>query len=191
MAELPMDELVASWTGFPGAPGYSVFHSSHTSSGVHDALVSLFTSFKNLIPASVKISFPGSGRVLDAVTGNQIDVWGGETTDVVQGSEGGKYSAPTGMAINWQTSTIHRNKIVRGRTFVVPMAGVLYDTDGSLAATYVTDFNASVAAFVSGLAGAFVVWSRPLTSSSADGLSCPVVSGRIPDKAAILTSRRP
>ena len=190
MTELPMDELVVAWTGFPGAPGYSVFHAI-PEGGVQAHIVSLFNAFKNNMPSNVKMTIPGSGRTLDATTGNQIGVWSGATTTVVQGADTGKYSAPTGMVINWSTSTLHKGRMIRGRTFFVPMGGVTFDTDGSIVDSYLNTWNGNVADFVADCDEQFVIWARPSGPSASDGFRGHVTSGRIPDKAAILSSRRP
>ena len=189
MTELPMDELVVAWTGFQGAPGYSVFHAI-PEGGVQAHIITLLNAFKNNMPSSVKMTVPGSGRTLDATTGTQIGVWGGETTTVIQGTDTGKYAAPVGMVINWTTGTLHRGRLIRGRTFIVPMGSVTFDTNGSIVDSYLDTWNGNVNTFVSDVDEQFVIWARPTSAGASDGFRGHVTSGRIPDKAAILSSRR-
>lgn len=194
MAGPQLDQAVITWSGFPGAPGYSVFYAIHGTTGHLDIINAWFTAQRNLIPINVKVTFPSSGRVIDASNGDQVNVWSATPPPTNQGTETGKYSAPTGIVTTWNTSTIHFGKMVKGRTFTVPVAGLVFDTDGSLTTTYRQNFQDAANALVASSDEAMCIWSRPRTDKPGfpdNGASCPITSAVVPDKAAVLRSRRP
>lgn len=194
MAGPQLDQAVLSWTGFPGAPGFSVFYAIHGTSGHLTLLANWVASFKNLLPANVKISFPSGGRVIDASNGEQVDVWTGTPPAVQQGTETGKYAAPVGVMTRWNTGTIHHGKMVKGKTFIVPTSSVVFDTDGSMLGSMLTVFQDAANTLVAASDEALVIWARPRSDKPGfpnNGASCPIVSATVPDKAVVLRSRRP
>lgn len=194
MAGPQLDQAVITWTGFPGAPGYSVFYAIHGTTGHLDLLANWIATFKNLVPANVHWAFPADGRVIDASNGDQVNVWSGTPPAGQQGTETGKYSAPTGVVTNWHTSTVHNGRLVRGRTFIVPVAGLCFDTDGSLLATYRTTFESAASTLVSASDEALCIWAKPNSAKPGfpdNGASAPITSSSVPDMAAVLRSRRP
>jgi phospholipase/lecithinase/hemolysin len=67
---------------------------------------------------------------------------------------------------------------------------VTFDTDGTLSGAAYTQIKSAADALIAAGAGNFVVWHRPTTKGGTDGSFGPVVSSRLRDKAAVLTSRR-
>jgi hypothetical protein len=194
MAEVPIDQYVLAWSGFPGAPGYSIFYAV-PGGGFASVLHQFFVDIKTNFPSSVKITFPASGRTIDATTGDQVNVWTEAAQSVVQGTSASTYSAPTGAVVNWKTSTVWRGKLIRGRTFLVPLIHECFDTDGSLASGSLGAIQTAAGNLVSNAGDKFVIWSQPQPTNSdpddRDGFRGKVTSAVVPDKAVVLRSRRP
>ena len=87
---------------------------------------------------------------------------------------------------------------MQGRTFLVPLFGSAYDSNGSILNAYVTTIATAAEAMRTETGPAFGVWGRPRAAdpdhvppiTARDGLWGPAVSSRVPDKTVILTSRR-
>lgn len=80
------------------------------------------------------------------------------------GTNTSSYANGVGLTIKWKTGGMFNGRRIQGRTFIVPMAGQQFETDGSLgagvAASWQTAANAYIAAVQS--AGATpLVWGRP------------------------------
>lgn len=183
-----IEKYVVQWTGFPGAPGYSVFYGPTLSA--HEADIrNLFQSIKNQFPQSVFWNYPSSGFIINDATGVATGTWSTAGQATSQGSDVGSYAAASGASTTWLTAGINaRGHRVKGRTFWVPMAGSAFDTDGTLKSSTVTAWLAAHNAFLAAVAGHFSVWTRPVGGSG--GASNPVTGFSLPDRAAVLRSRR-
>jgi hypothetical protein len=178
-----------TWLGFPGAPGVTtLFWDAATSGPNLTAWNSFLTAIAGRIPTDVTLQSQNTGDVIDDITGAIIGVWTGATQASVPGSGVGAYAAPAGVHINWRTAGIVRGHRVRGRTFLVPILASAYDSDGSLSSSALTTFRTALATFQAAAAPALLVWHRPVGGAGGD--SFPVTSADMPDKAAILKSRR-
>ena len=176
------------WTGFNGAPGYSNFYGAGAASAMNP-LHDFFVGLKDMFPSQVHFHIPGGGDTFDDVTGELIGSW--ETNpggwDVVS-ARSGIYSAPIGAVINWRTAGINRGHKVMGRTFLVPLMGDQYQNDGSLADAAAAQIKTAAEQLVADFAGDLLIWSRP--RSGAGGHAFPITSVTVPDKCAVLRSRR-
>lgn len=107
---------------------------------------------------------------------------------VITGNSNAAYAAPAGVCINWLTGLVHQGRRVRGRTFLVPLAGGAMDTNGTLLTTSLTNFRNAAAAYVASAANP-CIWARP-DPGTTNGAAFAVAAGAVLDKAAVLTSRR-
>jgi hypothetical protein len=175
------------WTGFPGAPGYTVHYR-----GELDTLTSHLRTFydavKGLFPSNVTVQVPQSGDLINSTTGGLAGTWTSAFNASVTGTAAGVYAAPAGAVVRWLTDGIVAGRRLRGRTFLVPLAATAYQTDGSLLGTTVTNIQAAAQALVTAETANLGVWHRPV--GGAGGSWSPVVSADVPDRAAILRSRR-
>ena len=185
---MQLDKAVFQWTGFTGEPGYSVFYSEHGSFGVRDALQNFFATFKAFLAPGVIIHSPASGFVIDETTGAIVDTWSTSAPTNIVSSGAGKYSAPSGAVVSWQTGTIHGRRVMQGRTFLVPLMGDAYDTDGTLLATCVTAIDSAATTLRGAAAPHLGIYARG--SATVAGKFGPIIGHRVPDKAAVLRSRR-
>ena len=196
-------QMRVTWAGFPGGPGVSTFYFGHsgvgavTSTDATNAALNLqafFNAIKATIPTSINVSWDG---IAELVYDGDGELAGSLTYTIpgsITGTGAAAYSGASGAAATWLTATIRNGRVLRGRTFIVPMSTVVYDTDGTITSTQLTTLRAAATALVASQAGAnpwgFLVWGRPRGVGASDGTAALVTSSAIKDKVAILSSRR-
>lgn len=196
-----MAKVTARWSGFSGAPGYSNFFwyrptddtwTPQDFSDATGAVHALFTMSKSLLPPTVKIDVLGDVELIQDTDGQLMDVQGGYVRDqIVGGALDSPYSAASGAVITWRTGTVKNGRRVRGRTFLVPLANVAYETDGTLNASALSTLQTAAQGMInnSGFSNP-CVWSRPSAVGATDGTFAMITSASIPDMGSILKSRR-
>lgn len=194
---MAINRIRAIWTGFNGGPGVSTFYSLSPATDL-PLIHGFFTSLVSMFPDDVTIQIEGSGDILDETSGDLTGTWSDSAPAPVVGVNTGGYAAPTGIVVIWLTGVVMDGGRLKGRTFLVPCSGALFDVDGSVGAAGLATANGAA----SGLATAsqLVVWHRPRIARAASG-SRPAVTYRaggyasmsgavVHDFAAVLTSRR-
>ena len=151
------------------------------------------TNIQSLIPSTIQLRVQSDVEVIDTPDGKLLDVFGtaSDTTNggSLPGSE--KWAAPVGAVITWNTADIRNSRRVKGRTFLVPIASSLFDVDGTLNPTNMSQIETVATNLRTASSGVeLVVYGRPSAPGATDGTASLVTSHRIPDTAAILTSRR-
>jgi len=158
------------------------------------ALVADLSAFwhevKNYFPSQVTLQAENSGDELQDTTGNVIGAWTTGVQAVKVGVSTAKYPAPSGVCINWYTSTWIDGRRLKGKSYLVPAKGEMYDVNGTLEPTAKAGLEAEVTTFLANTATNLLVWHRPTTPGGTDGASAAVTSAVIADKAAVLRSRR-
>lgn len=182
-----LQKVVVEWTGFPGAPGYSVFYRGEDNV-LTAALRTFYESVKTVIPTNVNIQVASSGDVVDSVTGALSGNWTSPANTVVDCTGAGSYGAPAGAMVKWLTSAIVNGRRLRGKTFLVPIISSAMETDGSINFTLITQIQNAAAALLTSEAGNLGVWHRPVNSTG--GSWSPITSAVVPDRVAVLRSRR-
>lgn len=187
--------VTAQWTGFNGAPGYSVFHYMGGGGLISDAQQvadrtgASLALLKPLLPATVRIAVESEVAVLDEDTGVLSDFRGITPPGAVQGSSPNGYAGPAGAVVNWRTDDVRAGRRIRGRTFLVPLISSSFDAGGTLTDSTITTIRSFADSMVGGdFDSELVVWSRPINGSG--GVAATVTSASVPDKAAVLRSRR-
>jgi len=191
-----INRIPVTWTGFPGGPGVSTFYATNAALMLN-GLEMFFTALVDYLPSDVVITLPETGDVIDPVSGELTGTWTEAARDPIAGGAGGAYAAPVGIAYTWHTDTVVHGHRLTGRTFIVPTAGTVFDSDGSIATAWLGALGSAGDLMVSGTGGSFVIWNRPVTASPgppvrearAGGFS-EVISATLSDKAAVLRSRR-
>jgi hypothetical protein len=187
--------VTAEWSGFTGAPGYSVFHfsaieqSSAQANSAADAVSAFFTSVSEMLPSAVSVRVKSSVEILDEANGDLLNELAVDAQPTVTGMSTGSYSGASGAVVNWLTNDIRKGKRVRGRTFLVPLGSASYDNTGSLVGDTLNKLNAAAVALRS-TGPVLQVWARPSGPGASDGAAYIVTGSRVPDLAAILRSRR-
>jgi hypothetical protein len=179
---------IVTWSGFPGAPGYSTFVAT-IGGGMPAALKTFFEAIKGYIPQNTKISYPTSGDIFTVETGEVTGVWTGTDPGQTTCVSTGTYGAPAGASITWVTEGFVNSRRVKGRTYIVPLTKDAFDVDGSLLPTFYTLLQTSASALVTAEADYFQIWHRPVGGTG--GSIHPVKGATVRDRVSVLTTRRP
>jgi hypothetical protein len=198
MADLA--RVTINWTGFVGAPGFTNLYFRNATPGIIDQAVvdaavlrvdNWIGGFQSRLPTTVTCQTDSTVEVIDDTTGELQEFVNATVAAARVGTGTGNYSAAAGAVCNWYTNTVRNGRRIRGRSFLVPLAGSALGPDGSLDNTNLTGLRTNTATFVTQTGAArLVVWGRPTAPGASDGVSAEVVSFTIPDKTAVLTSRR-
>lgn len=184
-----MKRIVCEWEG-PQIQGLAVtvLHFDDTVTSPSAAALAAFQAAQPIVPGQVTITVPTSGDIFDPSTGTITGYWSAPSDGgTVTGSTTSNVAAGVGACVTWSTSDVKNGRRVKGRTFWVPLPSAYYEQDGTIMATALEELDDfAVALTTSGLQ----VWSRPSTSGGSDGSAHDVVTYRIRDKVAVLTSRR-
>lgn len=164
------------------------FYTADLTVSFQPAVKSFITAVAPRFSTGVTFTVPNEGDLIEDETGALGGSWTEGTAATVSGSSNFVFAAPAGAVINWSTTAVVGRRRLRGRTFLVPLSAQNFDSDGSLAAAAVTDLrNLASTLWV---AAALSIWHRPTTPGGSDGSSSPVTGSNVPDKAAVLRSRR-
>lgn len=192
---MAITRITAEWTGMSGAPGYTNFFLDGAVSGAPAAeaaavtIRAFFQAISANLPSAVNIALQPQAVVIDEASGNMTGIVPFSAPAAVTGGGGGAYSAPVGAVVHWMTSNFSDGRLIRGRTFLVPLERDAYDTEGTLNDTIRGNFQTAADTLLNDLIeNPLAVWSRPRAGSA--GTSNVVTSAIVPDLAAILRSRR-
>lgn len=186
------------WSGFPGGPGVSTHYlDPGFAAGSLGVIRTFYNGLISYLPNTISIQVPGSGDILDDANGELVSQWTDTTPAVCVGTSASGYAAPAGMIVQWKTATIVDGNRLVGKTYIVPMANV-FEPGGTPTSAVVTSVGTLALSMVTGLAGDLLVWHRPIKANpEADppvvgrlGSSAPVTTVSVPDRAAVLRSRR-
>lgn len=187
--------VTLQWTGFSGAPGYTNFYFNSFGEGDQvdlevDRVFAFADGIRPTLPSVARLEVSPEVAFLDEATGDLLSYATATTPpEAVVGAVAGAYSAPTGASITWNTPAIAKGRRLRGRTFVVPLGGTMYDLNGTLSSQAVNFLtNAATALIGDGTGPQAVIWSRPV--NGAGGSIGTIDAFRVPDRAAVLRSRR-
>jgi hypothetical protein len=198
-----MLKVTTKWTGFSGAPGYTNFYfrdftanNEPTSAQATAAVARVQTFWSNMaakFPPPVRLAIQGDVQVIEDTDGKLKDIFTvTPPADIVGGSATAEYSSPTGMVIHWRTGGVRNGRRVRGRTFLVPCANNMYQSDGSIATASLASAVSTAQALADSTTGSpdLGVWARPTAPGATDGAWWLVTGVTVPDLAAVLRSRR-
>jgi hypothetical protein len=199
----PIVRVKLKWNGFAGAPGYSNFFLRDKASGdpsmttaTHAAnMIQNFGAYvRTYLPIEASLQVQSDVEVVEETTGEMLSVFNVPSYAALQGqAASAPYSAASGAVITWRTAGVRNGRRVRGRTFIVPLANSAYQSDGTLAAAMITSLNTNLqgAGFLGSTESAILgVYSRPSVKGASDGTWHQVTGFTIPDKVAVLRSRR-
>ena len=200
------------WQGWQGAPGLTAFHFredadhgnfSNNAIAATQAVESFAETIKTQLPSGVTIQCATEVESLEETTGALIDV-----TNVTPAAAkrndaavGESFAAAAGAVINWRTNVVRRRRRIRGRSFLVPLKGGAFQSDGTLSAGTITALQTAANNLLNVAATPdFGVWGRPTRvldvngkftgETLPDGIWASAVSASVPDMSAVLRSRR-
>jgi len=190
-----------NWTGFIGSPGYTNLFFETTAADdwtqayvdVAVAKVDTFLgAFPAFLPTGLSAAIDPTVAQLDELTGAMQSVWGVTPPAARTGSSATAYGAGSGLCVTWISGDVRNGRGVRGRTFIVPLAGAGYDNDGTIYGTLLTNARTAATALHQDTNGArLVVWHRnPTGQIIPEGGAFNIIASNVSDKAAQLRSRR-
>lgn len=195
-----MYEYRAVWNVTGGGVGYSVFHVREPlGSGISDSANNFAADLRaglvtlgGDLPNDVTISFESEAREIDTATGNLLGVHAVTPPANVVGIQTGTYAAPSGAKVELITGAIVGGRRLKGRTFIVPLAGTSYENNGMVSAGAIGRLNTAFNMFRDAVGEySLAVWSRPQGAPTPRaGVLADVLSVAASQKAAILRSRR-
>lgn len=203
-----MFQITSTWSGFPGAPGYTnmfFIHADPPSAAIQQAannVRAFWAGVASIIPTTVSILVSPTVKVLDDAHGDLTDILSVATPPAaVAGSAAGtQWSGPVGMGVDWDTTGVHgfpgKTRRVRGRTFIVPAAAIF--ESGSPNDAFVTTIQTAATTLRTATGPTFGIWARyrpakPLATPPTPellGAIFPVTANHVPDKSFVLRSRR-
>lgn len=197
---MALSRVKVVWSGFTGGPGVNILHFGVTPETHTDAANQILTATRlfyagltNYLPASVSLSIDPAIEVVEPTEGQIQTVYTGTTPAKIQGMATGNYSSASGAVVNWFTDDFVAGRRVRGRTFMVPLAAAAFDTNGTLSSGILTEMNTRAANFAADESAQLSIFTRPVNVGGISGRmggQFRVTSGRMNDKAGILSSRR-
>ena len=186
-------------SGFPGGPGVATMYFLDASTAV-ESVSKLWEAFAFAMPSDVTITPERTGDSIEDTTGALVGSWVGGVVTAHVGAIAGNYAAPVGCHVRWDTSTILDKKRLRGRTFVVPLAGGQFTASGAVVQAAADTFQAQATQFILEQSASAVIWHRPFKGSAAVGTRPArpahlgghglITSSRVPTLATVLRSRR-
>jgi hypothetical protein len=199
-----MAKVKARWSGFTGSPGYSNFYFREWTDGTHvvtaeeaTAAVAKVRAFFDLmktgLPPVVSIQVDPEVEVVEDTTNTIQGVVAATPVAVVTGTASApSYAAAVGAVFTWHTNGVRNGRRVRGRTFIVPMASSVFDTNGTINSGWMTNLGLCGSNMIADDAATptFGVYSRPSGPGATDGSWTVATGFRVPDMSAVLRSRR-
>lgn len=196
-----MAKVQINWSGFAGSPGYTNLYFREgdfgdVDQGIVDGVVgktdTWCSSLASRIPTGASIQVQPMVEIVESTTGVLQRFMTATTAPTLRaGSSAGNYSAASGACVNWYTNGVRNGRRIRGRTFIVPLGGASLDTNGTINDTQLTGLRTATTGLIApSTTGDLGVWSRPSLPGAADGQWHAVTSYTIPDKVAVLRSRR-
>jgi len=191
MADL--EKVVCAWSQFTGAPGYSVFYGPDAAT-LLPVLHTFFEAIKAVFPAPLTITYPTNGFIIDDLTGAQTGTWTTTAQTATVGTGTGAYVGTAGPVVSWRTSSLTPvvpgvrggGKLLRGRTYLVPVIIGQFDNQGNISGSCVTLIqSAANAVAASTKLGA---WHRP--KGGTGGMSAQVTTALVTNLPATMRSRR-
>ena len=197
-----MHRVKVRWAGFIGSPGWSNFYfdtgnedflTPEQAVESADKVTTFINAIRSRFPAAFTWSVQSDVEVISPQSGELLNVASaGARTPILGGAPAAGYSGTSGIVVTWRTAGVRNGRRVRGRTFLVPAANSVYQDDGTLIPTVLTDFTTAANALASqtGTGPKLGVWARPSAVGATDGGFHPVTAVSIPDMPAVLRSRR-
>lgn len=183
--------ITAQWTGWAGGPGYTRLRWSGALDGAAatDAAAEMrnfFSAIALYLPSAIRITWSGQADIYNDQGQLQAPVQYTPPAFVAGTDSSTAWSAASGACVQWLTDAFTNNRRIRGRTFLVPLAGSAYQTDGTLGSPFLSAVQDAVDALFASTPNNVVVSNEGRPSQQEHD----VTGGICNDRAAVLRSRR-
>jgi hypothetical protein len=195
------------WSGASGGPGITNmafendvegnFMDTTTAQTLVNAVRTFFNAQASALPNDITLSVSNNIDSYSNDTGNLGPTITAATAPATITGEGaGSFAPASGYKINLLTSSVIRNRRVRGRVFIVPAIGTAFDTSGLITSTIrgnATTAGAALLTAVDALNMDWVVWSRPVKQGETvirEGEVSKVTGVTVNAKSSVLRGRR-
>jgi hypothetical protein len=192
---MPYTQITARYSGFQGAPGYirMKFTGALTTAEANAAAA----NWKTFLSSIAVYGPSGSSITFDTAAQEYTDL-GVQTGEVsitsvptpINPVSSAAYAGGSGAVINWLTNGFHLGRKVRGRTFLVPLTSSAFEANGTLINGVVTSITAAGATFATSTPQPVIVSIKTGPGGVTSGFVSPIVGASVPDRSAILRSRR-
>ena len=154
----------------------------------------LFNSIVGSLPSGVSWTCDPQCNVYDFATGLvQGPLVVSSLPAVITGGVSGNFTAGIGARINWKTSTLVGRRLLKGATYMIPLAFPAYSSSGAVGPGLITAANAGAAGYLTAMTTALlypVVWHRPAKGTFTGGMTGIIHGGVTSAVPAGLRSRR-
>jgi hypothetical protein len=199
------------WTGTYGHTGISRFaferadHADVTRADVDSmatAIDDLFGPVMGWFPIDVSYTIDSIVEYYDGVLGTLLGEVAATSAHVLHaGGADGAYGNGIGALLKWNTGGLFDGHRIRGRTYMVPLGSVAFQTDGVLKPDCVSSWLTGAAAYLAAMATAGLsplVWGHPrdvpatlrTPAHHAAGHWASILTAAMDEKPAILGRRR-
>lgn len=188
-------QITARYNGFTGAPGWvrMKFTGALTVAEANSAAA----NWRTFLNSILTVMPSGSSITIDSTVG-QYDDLGQQTGEVtlsvipasITGSSANAYAGGAGAVINWVTNAFHMGRKVRGRTFLVPLTSAAFQNDGTLDATRQTAIQSAGLVFATSTPQPIISSVKTGAGGVTSGFTANIVGATVPDRSAVLRSRR-
>lgn len=205
-----MMRVRAASQGWTGAPGLNTVYFVSGDAGpmpedtdaqlAHDRVHAAFTDAVGLYPTAWNVTVSPAVDIIQTEDGELINSFSVTPSAQVNGTSGTGFGPIAAMLLcSMNTSTFNDGSRIQGRAYLGPLTAV-HDTNGTPAAGLVANavsFGTALADAGAGGVPKVVVWRRPRLAKAGppvvtarDGAFGIVTSYTVPDKYAVLRSRR-
>lgn len=204
MATGPVGEASVTQSGDVGGNGISRFYFQKVGGGSITAveataylghLNNFYLAINDRLPVGMLYQTQQEVRLQDAETGALLGFVLGSTSYVPVGGTVAAFGYPggTGARIQWVTSSVVGRRLLRGATFIVPLAAATYSTTGFINSAVSAHLqSASFAMVTACLADGLqpVVYHRPAKGATSGGFAGAITATLCGQTPASLRSRR-
>lgn len=177
-----------TWNGAVPGGGVSTFYTDDTVGLDVSSLKTFFTALAPQLPSELTINIPNGCDTIDMASGRltgHVALSGGGN---VAGSGNSAYSAGVGAFVNWYTDFVRNGRLLRGRTFVAPLAQGYASVDGTLNDGVKSIIDAAALGLVSHTL--WQVYHRPPKGTFVGGTAHLITSAQTVDRVTALKTRR-
>lgn len=196
-----MLKCTTTWSGFPGAPGFTNIYwrpgtgggSTADASDIAARVRACWFACTAIFPTVTKLQVSGVCEAIEDTTGALVGAFTGTTPAVVTATGGTPFAARgSAWVVQANTNLVVGRRFLRGRSFLAPLVTTAVGTDGEPFGfgPIATAFNAML---TGGSTLSFpVIWARPAPTAVPPraGTSGPVTSYVVSQTMGVLRSRR-